>query len=213
MDATVPSGQHQETASPLPRRPHTTLTRAGCIASDLCFANIPANVRINHADVDIGVRTKSFRPFGDCDDSIAHRQRLGTADRDLATSARMVSSRCRSQRPDVGMNEEPCLHAVRPAAIADAAADPGRCVFARLYGRERDLGRNASQETELDATQSHRHRPIDWLGTTHRVTTALGGTTSQRRPRRRLARRGRRHHRRRERQVAELVREERTPGL
>ena len=37
----------------------------------LCFANIPANVRIN-ADVEIGVRTKSLPPSGDCDDSIAH---------------------------------------------------------------------------------------------------------------------------------------------
>ena len=56
---------------------------------------------------------------------------------------------------DVGMNEEPCMYAVRPAAIADAAADPGPCVFARLYGRERDLWRNASQDKELDATQSN----------------------------------------------------------
>jgi hypothetical protein len=95
------------------------------------------------------------------------------------------SSRSRSQRPDVGMNEEPCVYAVRPAAIADAAADPGPCVFARLYGRERDLWRNASQDRELDATPSNRQRPIAWLGTTHRVTTALGGRRRQRRPRRR----------------------------
>jgi hypothetical protein len=27
----------------------------------VCFANIPANVRINHADVHFAVRTKSFR--------------------------------------------------------------------------------------------------------------------------------------------------------
>ena len=50
----------------------------------LCFATIPANVRINHADIP----TKSFRPSGDVADSSAHRRRLTTADRDLATGKR-----------------------------------------------------------------------------------------------------------------------------
>lgn len=104
-------------------------------------------------------RTMSLRPSGDFDDSIAHRQKLGTAERDLTTSARMVPRPCRSQRPDVGMDDQPLPVRRAARSIADAAADPGPCVFARLYRRERDLWRNVSQDTS-DATPSNRQPHI-----------------------------------------------------
>jgi hypothetical protein len=71
--------------------------RLGRLESDACsslrifhwlyFANIPANVRINHADLHIGVPTKSFRASGDVDDSIAHMQWLSIADRAISRGA------------------------------------------------------------------------------------------------------------------------------
>ena len=65
----------------------------------------------------------------------------------------------------------------------DAAAGPGRCSCARLYGPEDDRDRDADQETTVGANDTNRHSR-DWRRTTHRSPVEFDGTTRQRRRRR-----------------------------
>ena len=114
----------------------------------------------------------------------SHTDKAQTCDCELATSSRVVSRRCRSQRPAWAWTKH--LPVRREGSCnRRCRGESCRCVFARLYGPERDLGRDASQATGVDANQAIRQPSFDWLRTTHRVTTELGRTTSQKRRRRR----------------------------
>jgi hypothetical protein len=129
-------------------------------------------------------RGRHVRPSDDIDDSIAHESRLRTVYGDLAAGP-MVSRCPRSQRQHGRIEFLP----VRREANCNrnCPAGPGRCVFACLSGRARDLGRGVRHETRVGANEANRHAASAWRRTTHRVTTALAGTTGQRR--RRLRRR------------------------
>jgi hypothetical protein len=85
----------------------------------LCFANIPTNVRITHADAD----------------SASEDSQLPIVI--LATRTRMVSPRCRSHTSVVGKDEEP-LAVRREASARHSGAGRGRRGFGGVSGREGD---------------------------------------------------------------------------
>lgn len=138
----------------------------------LCFANIAIAGESRRKRPRCGPNECS--PSADVDDSIAREGRPRMPRRPRAANDLPLPV----GRGTVGAHEG---NPAGASATVAAAAGPGRCSCARLYGPEVGLDRAACPEPSVEANDASRHSPREWRRTTHRSTMELRRTRSQRR--------------------------------